>query len=116
MTDRARAGGVDAPRRRVYLLGPSHGTPAAKTRRFRPAYDAMTTAGFDVIAPGWLHPAPVTDVDLLSVVDDDMTALASADLVVTLPGAEALWEVEVAPALGVPVVRFCALMTEARIA
>ncbi|MFD6638355.1 hypothetical protein ACFWDN_21340 [Micromonospora chalcea] len=53
---------------------------------------------------------------LLSVIDEDFDALASADLVVLLPGASALWETAVAAALGKPLIAFADLTTEARIA
>ncbi|MFI7069521.1 hypothetical protein [Micromonospora sediminicola] len=98
--------------RRAYLLGPSYGTTAERIARFRPAYDALVFAGFEVVAPGRVHPTPETADHLLSVVEDDVDLLAAADVVVTLPGSEKLWECGIADALGVPVVAFADLLSE----
>ncbi|RLK22670.1 hypothetical protein DER29_0509 [Micromonospora sp. M71_S20] len=99
--------------RRAYLLGPSHGTPAERVARFRPAFDALTSAGFAVTAPAVSQPAACESADhLLSVMDDDLDALAAADVVVTLPGSDRLWEIAIADALGVPVVSFADCLAE----
>ncbi|OZV74742.1 hypothetical protein CA850_29635 [Micromonospora echinospora] len=90
--------------RRVYLLGSAAGTPAERSRRFSAVACALAGAGFDVVMPGWTHPETQNADDLLSVVDDDVSALASADVVVALPGSESLWEYTMAGLLGVPVV------------
>ncbi|MFG3715834.1 hypothetical protein [Micromonospora sp. NPDC047730] len=103
---------VGLPRRRVYLLGPSHGSDRDRARRFRPALDAIAAAGFEVVAPGYAPPSPVDADDLLSVVGDDLEALASADVVVTLPGSESLWEFTIAGTLGVPVIPVAAFVAE----
>lgn len=97
---------------RVYLLGPSWGTDAEKRARFRPAYDALVTAGFEVVAPGRVGGGAESVDSLLSVIDDDLAQLEAADFVVTLPGAEALWECGIAAALGTPVVAFADLLLD----
>lgn len=91
---------------KVYLAGPATGDACERARRFRPAVDALVSCGHRVVAPGWSHGEADTVEGLLSVVDDDMTALLAADVVVTLPGGCDLWEVPVARSLGTPVVAF----------
>ncbi|MDG4792729.1 hypothetical protein [Micromonospora sp. WMMD1082] len=88
------------PRLRAYLLGPSHGSAAERARRFAPAFDALAAEGFEVVAPGRASQSTDDADHLLSVVDDDLDALLSADVIAVLPGAERLWEYAMAEALG----------------
>ncbi|WP_229398119.1 DUF4406 domain-containing protein [Micromonospora okii] len=90
---------------RVYLLGPSTGTPGDRAARFGAALDALRAAGCEVVAPGLTADAAG---DLVADVAADMDALTAADVVVTLPGAEGLWEYALAAALGLRVVAYTA--------
>lgn len=112
MSDEAGAFRVPWQRQRAYLVGPAYGTEADRLDRFRPAFDALTVAGFEVTAAGYRHPVPDTAAHLLSVVEDDYAALLAADVVVTLPGGETLWETGIADALGLPVVAFADVLAE----
>lgn len=96
----------------VYLVGPSRGTEAERAARFGPVVAALMALGYLVVAPGWTHPDAATADELLSLVDEDLDALASADLVVTLPGSDALFEPAIAEALGILVVTFDDLARE----
>ncbi|MFY1687457.1 hypothetical protein [Plantactinospora sp. WMMB782] len=78
----------------IYLAGPP--TDGA-------ALDALTAAGCHVVtAPAYREPD--TLADLLDDSRASVAALLSADMVVTLPGAETFWEAVTAGHLGLPVV------------
>lgn len=94
----------------VYLAGSMHGTD-----RNRPAF---AQAEADLLAAGFEVSTPTEyagdDLDALTAsVADDLDALAEASLVVTLPGAEDVFETVTAATLGVPVITLAATLAVA---
>ena len=97
---------------RVYLVGPADGTDDERRQRFLPAIDALSTLGFDVIAPGTDHPARADLATQYAAVAEDLASLKLADYVVLLPGGERLMECAHAALLNIPVMTFADLLTE----
>ncbi|MEV0456037.1 hypothetical protein [Catellatospora methionotrophica] len=81
----------------VYVTGPAVSSPAIAR-----AAAALSARGYVVTTA---TPTGGLDVDdFLAAVDADRAALLAADLLVTLPGSEKLFEVALAETYGVPVV------------
>jgi len=83
--------------KRVYVMGPMSGQPDLNSESFSRAFEYFTTKGYHVVSPHHIE-RPLRlgtrDVDLgkgeiyRQVMPMDLFALASADLVVALPGWE----------------------------
>lgn len=87
--------------RMAYLAG--HSSAALNT-----AEAALQRAGFDVVTPTLVG---LDDPDAyVAAADFDLSELVAVDVVVTLPNSAEMWEIGVADALGVPIVRFADLM------
>ncbi len=96
--------------RTAYLAGPTTGKPQRNIQAFLDGADRLVRDGFAVLLPAdvgevWTTAcrtaAPSFDA-LVASVSSDMDAVLGADLLVTLPGSEDLFEVTLARAFGVP--------------
>ncbi|ADL48496.1 hypothetical protein [Micromonospora aurantiaca (nom. illeg.)] len=88
----------------VYLTAPARSAVALAA-----AVAAILALGFEVVTA-----SPIGDTadDLIGAVAADQAAIERADVMVALPGAEALWEPVFARELGVPVVDLAAMLAE----
>ncbi|WP_329105558.1 hypothetical protein OG792_32945 [Micromonospora sp. NBC_01699] len=75
-------------------------------------FNALWEAGYEVICPSVTHPPTEDADDLLTVVDEDMSCLAGADILAITDGCEGLWEPVYAQAVGIPVVYAVELLNQ----
>ena len=100
---------------RVYLVGPTTGSPEERAALFGPSIEAVRRQGYEVLAPFLDAPARPALAERLAHADTCLALLKEeADCVAVLPGAEGAWEVPVVTtALGAPLLTLDDLFRDA---